>query len=56
MPRTLVTSSARPRQPSMRAEVRPHGHGSSVTIVRSPVPKRIIGYVRLLTVATSSPI
>ena len=40
----------------MRAEVRPHVHGSSVMTVRSPVPKRTIGYVRLLTVATSSPI
>ncbi len=56
MPRTLVTSSARPRQPSIRADVRPHGHGSAVITLRSPVPKRIIGYVRLLTVATISPI
>jgi hypothetical protein len=56
IPRTFVTSSARPRQPSIRADVRPHGHGASSMIVRSPVAKRTIGYVWLLTVATISPI
>ena len=31
IPRTLVTSSARPRHPSIRGDVRPQGHGASVS-------------------------
>jgi hypothetical protein len=51
-PFTLVVWSARPIHPLMRALVRPQGLLPGRNIERSPVPKRISGYVALNRVVT----